>query len=427
MNRIQPAEPAFFKQICWVFILICLIQFPSLHAQEIPVSPAIEDTIPKKELGAAAKALDSETDLVIEWHKWFGKKISKAKDTGRVQHSILPAAGYSQQTGFAGIIAASYVFYPKKIDQETQKPSNLLTSITYSQYNQVIFPIQADIWFRKNAYYAVIDWRFLAYPSTTFGLGGKTKLSDGYTINFNYIKLHQSLLKKISKTLYSGIGIFYDHFWNITEELVSPNIVTSFDKYGFTKKSTSAGFALRLLSDTRNNAINASKGAYINIIGRPNFTLLGSDANWNSMLVEVRKYFHFPASSKNVLALWSYNWFTLGKGKPPYFLLPSTGWDDFYNTGRGYIQGRYRGKDMIYLESEYRFDITRNGLVGLVVFANAQSFSSKITKQLRLITPGFGTGLRIKLNKITGANLCIDYGFGLDGSRGISVNLGEVF
>lgn len=35
--------------------------------------------------------------------------------------------------------------------------------------------------------------------------------------------------------------------------------------------------------------------------------------------------------------------------------------------------------------------------------------------------------MRIKIVKHYGAHLCIDYGFGKDGSRGFFVNLGEVF
>jgi hypothetical protein len=82
---------------------------------------------------------------------------------------------------------------------------------------------------------------------------------------------------------------------------------------------------------------------------------------------------------------------------------------------------------MLYLETEYRFNLTPNGLLGGVVFANAQSFSKELSKQLSVIAPGAGVGLRIKLNKFSGANLCIDYGFGIEGSKGLSVNLGEVF
>ncbi len=34
---------------------------------------------------------------------------------------------------------------------------------------------------------------------------------------------------------------------------------------------------------------------------------------------------------------------------------------------------------------------------------------------------------RLKLNKNSGANICLDYGFGQNGSSGIFVNIGEVF
>jgi hypothetical protein len=62
-------------------------------------------------------------------------------------------------------------------------------------------------------------------------------------------------------------------------------------------------------------------------------------------------------------------------------LLPSTGWDDQFNTGRGYIQGRFRGKNMVKLEGEYRYRITRNGLIGGVVFANVENFSADLSQQ----------------------------------------------
>ena len=82
---------------------------------------------------------------------------------------------------------------------------------------------------------------------------------------------------------------------------------------------------------------------------------------------------------------------------------------------------------MIYAEAEYRFGILNNGLLGGVVFGNVQSFSRNIATQLSLLAPGFGAGLRVKLNKSSNTNLCIDYGFGMNGSKGLFLNLGEVF
>ena len=39
----------------------------------------------------------------------------------------------------------------------------------------------------------------------------------------------------------------------------------------------------------------------------------------------------------------------------------------------------------------------------------------------------YGFGIRIKVNKVSNTNIAIDYGFGLDGSHGFFVNLGELF
>jgi hypothetical protein len=160
---------------------------------------------------------------------------------------------------------------------------------------------------------------------------------------------------------------------------------------------------------------------------RPNFTFLGSDDNWQSLILDLRKYARWPGNTHNVLAIWSYNWFTTGAGNPPYLLLPATGWDAYSNTARGYIQGRFRSRNMLYLETEYRFRILSNGLLGGVIFGNAQSFSEPGSGRYEYFAPGYGTGLRISLNKFSKTNLCIDYGWGTHGSGGFFVNLGEVF
>jgi hypothetical protein len=67
-------------------------------------------------------------------------------------------------------------------------------------------------------------------------------------------------------------------------------------------------------------------------------------------------------------------------------------------SGRGYVEGRFRGNDMLYLESEYRFGITRNGLIGGVLFVNGQSFSAYNSSTFKRVAPGYGTGLRLKVN-----------------------------
>ncbi len=412
------------KIVLLIFSFALSISLCAQDSSDLSRSKLLLDSI--RDENYADTQWNSQLDL-IDLYRRIIKKDTVLRPDDKAEHlSALPFVGYSLQTGFAGVLSANLGFYTAKHKHKTEKISSLLTSVTYSQYHQIIFPIQTDIWINNDKYNIITDWRYMKYPSTTFGLGGHSNINNGYTIDFNYAKIHQTLMRKVLKDFYLGVGFFYDYFWNVKEVNPPTGVVTDFERYGLTNTVTAAGVAFRLLVDTRKNQITPDAGWYINIVDRPNFTFLGSNNNWQSLLLEFRRYFNLPGNSKNVLAFWSYNWLTI-RGKPPYLLLPSTGWDDFYNTARGYIQGRYRGQDMIYLESEYRFQLTHNGLLGGVIFANAQSFSKELSKQFQIIAPGVGTGIRIRLNKFSGANLCVDYGWGLNGSQGIAVNLGEVF
>lgn len=338
--------------------------------------------------------------------------------------AVLPAAGYTLQTGWAAVLSANAVF--KTAKDTTTNISAITGNITYSQYRQVILPIQTYIWTKNNKYNIILDWRFMKYPQYTYGLGTNTIASDGYKLDYSNIHLYQTLLKKAANNLYAGIGYNYDHYWNVHEVNPPAGVTTDFQSYGIKNTVTASGITLNVLYDSRNNPINASRGYFGRIIYRANFEALGSDANWQSVIADLRHYINFPANSRNVLALWNYDWLTTG-GKSPYLMLPSTGWDANSNTGRGYIQGRFKGKDMLYFESEYRFVLTNNGLLGGVVYANAESLSEPGSNQFSYIKAGYGAGLRVKLNKFSNTNVAIDYSFGAGGSKGFFVNLGEVF
>lgn len=353
------------------------------------------------------------------------KRDTLQQKKGQLHISLLPVAGYTLQTGFAGVLSSNFAFYTS--DPGQTNLSSVLTSVTYSQYRQIIFPIQADIWTRNNKYNIVTDWRYLKYPSLTYGLGGNTSADSGYNIDYTYLRLHQAIMKTVAKDLYLGLGYDLDYFWNIREVDPPAGRQTDFQRYGLYKNQLASGISLHFLYDSRRNQINPAGGGYLSVSYRPNFTFLGSDANWQSLIMDLRKYILLPGNTRNILALWGYGWLTTGGGDPPYLLLPATGWDAYSNTARGYIQGRFRSRNLLYMESEYRFGISSNGLFGGVLFANAQTFSEPTSGKYEYLIPGYGAGLRISLNKFSRTNLCIDYGCGIHGSGGFFVNLGEVF
>jgi hypothetical protein len=153
---------------------------------------------------------------------------------------------------------------------------------------------------------------------------------------------------------------------------------------------------------------------YLSTSWRDYLTGMGSDSDWTELWADLRLYTRLSQSDRNVLGLWLYGWGTTDK--PPYLNLPSSGWDTYGRASRGYVHGRIRGQDQLYAETEYRHTFTANGLFGGVVFANALSTKTTTTSQFESPDIGAGLGLRFRLNKHSRANLCVDYGRGLNNS-----------
>lgn len=377
---------------------------------------------------APLDSLRDLTEIVNHLLNKDGNEDIAARKKHQIQVGVFPAIGYTLQTGFAAVVSANAVIYKKHrtAKDSTSLPSIVAASLSYSQKRQIIVPLQAVLYFNNNKTILVSDWRYLKYPTYTYGLGMGTSPQDSTLLNFQYFKFHTSLLFEVKPQIFIGAGYSLDYFWHISQVYKKPGIESDFEKYGYGATSLSSGISFNLLRDTRDNSINAYKGSYANLLLIPRFQFLGSDNFWTSLLLEYRTYMRFPNNSNNILAFWSYNWFTLS-GTPPYLMLPSTGWDKTFNTGRGYIQGRFRSNNMLDAEAEYRVPLTRNGLFGMVLFTNFESLSNIDTWHFTSIAPAGGLGLRIKLNKFSRTNIAIDYGWGRQGSKGFFVNLGEAF
>lgn len=369
--------------------------------------------------------LSKQKDVVDLLQKGFNAHLRKDNISTKGKGpfvSVMPVVGYSLQSGLTGAIVSNTSFYT---DSTRNKFSNLLVNGYYSEYHQYWFTANSNIFFEKQKIHLFGDMRYYNFPTQTFGYGTGSKLSDELDIKYSYLRICQIIYREIVPNAFVGIGYNLDYHWNLKIDSVPGKALKDLEKYQKSTHSISSGLSLNLLFDSRKNSVNPNGGYYASIQYRPNLTLLGSDSNWQSLLVDLRTYVKFPASSRNILAFWSYNNLTLN-GTPPYLDIPSIGWDAYSNTGRGYVPGRYVGLKLNYLESEYRFAITRNGLLGGVVFGNVEKVYKKWT-DFHTIIPGEGVGIRIKLNKYSSTNLAIDYGFGVGGSHGLFFNLGEVF
>jgi hypothetical protein len=424
-NKIKK-NSLFSNRLIIIVLIVVLIARPKfIYAQSKPIGNS-GDTIPYPQIENLNDTTRYEKDLIDIIRKEFNFKHEAKKEisanTGLGPYlSFFPVVGYAIASGYVGAVISNISFFTSK---KENKISSVLLGLFYSQYNQYWSIINSNIYAKNGKYNFVGDWRLYKFPTKTFGLGSSSLPVNADKIDYSYVKISEVVLQSIFPNFYFGPGYHFDYHSNI-KELNKIPIVTDFQKYGLKGQSRSSGISLNLMYDSRANSINPVSGTYCNLQYRHNFTFLGSEQNWKSIIIDAREYIKLPAKSRNVLALWSYNNFTFGN--PPYLDLPSTGWDAYNNTGRGYAQGRFRGKNLIYFESEYRFLLTRNGLFGAVIFANGESFSEWPSNNIGKIVPGYGIGARIKINKHSRTNLAIDYGFGNHGSKGFSFNLGELF
>jgi outer membrane protein assembly factor BamA len=387
------------------------------------------------------------------------KKDSLAKKVRHVKPyklyiAAFPFVGYNPALGFLGGITFNPAVYLGPI--ATTPISAFAIGATYTAKKQTMILARSNVFTKDAGWLLRGDWRLYFYTQPTYGLGSGITIKDttfmnintggvGYAIDntaepmkFNYIRFYEAVYKKITGKFYLGMGYYLDKYYKINDQSLKldtlPQLLTEHYEYSErnninTEKYCISGISASFVIDERDNSIRPTKGMYVNFEMRFNPIFLGSTKNSTRIFAEFRKY--VGLSKKNpahLLAFWSINSF-LTSGSEPYLALPSIGWDTYNRTGRGYVQGRIRGVDYMYAEMEYRFPISRyTRILSGVAFANISTASNDLnTKLFKFFDPAAGVGLRIMLNKNSLSNLTIDYGFGLDGSHGLFLNINETF
>ncbi|MEI7501259.1 MAG: BamA/TamA family outer membrane protein [Bacteroidota bacterium] len=369
--------------------------------------------------------------------------------------AVTPFVGYNPAYGMLVGVATSIGMY---LGNPINTPiSSAIVGLNLTTKEQIIITARTNVVTSGSRFILRGDWRYLIFSQPTYGLGTGIKMhtnrgiifNDGgqtapfppeaQPLNYNYIRLYESFYFKITKKLYFGIGYCFDDYTKIIDHKLNldtvPRIITSHYKYstehGFNPETyTMSGLSIELLLDSRDNSIRPVKGFLANIGFRPNLTFLGSTKSSWMLNTEFRTYISVSKRRpEHLIGFWYLGQFT-ENGKVPYLGLPALTWDMYNRAGRGYVQGSIRGVNFLYGETEYRFPISRyTGILGGVLFVNVTTASSddNSRKLFENFDTATGAGLRIMFNRKTLSNLCIDAGFGADGTVGVFFNLNEVF
>jgi hypothetical protein len=386
------------------------------------------------------------------------KKRRGTLEAWRLYPSIIPSVGYTPQNGVVfGVTALAGIYLG---DPRTTTISNVAVVALYTSKSQLILQSRNVANLAGNAWQLQGDYRFFVTNQPTYGLGSGRGSEPGVSLggqgttaavsgqqdmDFDFVRLHQVALKRIAGPFYVGASYRLDRYSRIEDRELdlgtTPPTVTSHfaysEQFGFEKDAyTASGVSAELVHDSRDSTIAAYRGWYLNGSFRAYPTWLGSSRDATFVQADLRTYVGLSADvPRNVLALWVLGG-AVTSGRLPYLALPSIGWDFGNRSGRGYVQGRFRGDAELYAEAEWRFRLTRDGFLGGTVFANASTFSRPAVdvaghaepreELFATVRPAGGVGLRFMMNREARNAVTLDFAAGQD-SFGVYFGAGEVF
>jgi hypothetical protein len=415
-----------FRLIGWApLALSVLVAAPAAAQSTTPPGAATATSSARRQ--TATEGVDV-TDLV---RKLFQKPPEPAgAEPDDVMAVVSPIIGARPSTGAVFGVAGNVAFFLG--DRQRTSISSAVGAVTFSTRSQTSLTAHGTVFGADDRWRLEVDdraqWTSLETPGLGMPPPGEPELVD-----FNFFRLHNVGYLKVWRHLYAGAGFHFDRHAAIgppegeeAEWDGSPFVVYSQTAGLPLDTQTSAGPSAELIWDSRDNAINPNKGW----LARANYRvlvdgLLGGDSSWTKLNLDVRAYRAISKDDRHKLAVWGYG--DLVNGVAPYFQLPSTGSDAYGRSGRGYAEGHFRGEQLAFLELEYRGQLTDNGLLGMVAFANVTSVAHDEQDLFDRWAPGIGLGVRVKVNKHSRTNLAFDIGFGESGNRGVYLAVQEAF
>ncbi len=404
---------------------------------------AQKDDSTRKSVPAGADTVKVKTDKDCQQGAigdLFKKKEKTPKPPKKFMALVLPNISSNPSNGFVLGVGGTFGWYMGS--KENTRVSAAPFTLAVTSKKQLISFVKSNIYTREDKFFLQGDWRFYLYSQPTYGLGtnspdtmnlpggfhwdgeGGDLDSAAFPMRFNYIKFHEIVNRKIVKNFYVGIGYHFDYYYSIQDEkfhmsatdtLWTPHSFYS-RKYDYdTTGYMLSGLSANVVYDSRDNQANPYKGIYANINYRYNLNFLGSGTDCSELWMEFRTYVNLSKNKpRHLVAFWVFGDFNI-TGHMPYMTLPNLGGDQRARSGRGYTNGRYRGKNLVYGEVEYRFPIWPcSNILGGVVFANATTTDNpdRDVALFKYIQPAVGFGLRIMINKYFRTNINLDFAIG---------------
>lgn len=327
-----------------------------------------------------------------------------------------PYIYYTPETELAFGAGGVMAFYTKK--DSLLNPSNVTFSGFYSTIKTYELSLVSNLFFIRNRIASTIDIRNSNKVERYYGIGNNSpdigKGAEYVLANTGGI-LDFQIPPALVISDRAGLVVEYRQYTRV-ERRDNPYLQS--DTLVGINGGSLAGMGLVWVWDTRNQVFFPNNGGFTQAKVLFYTRDLGSDFTYSWFEVNTRRYWAFLPD--HVLATQIY--LQMVGGVPPFFKIPALGGSKIM---RGYFEGRYRDKNYIAGQVEYRQYFWWR--LGFVAFFGAGDVVDDLTRLTgNDLKFSYGAGLRFLFNEEQKINIRIDAGFGKD-TNGIYFGIQEAF
>ncbi len=331
----------------------------------------------------------------------------------RHRHSMLPlpVIFYTPETRWAGGGAALHAYRASA----ARRPVTTAVSLIYTQNRQTMIDASTDAYISGGQYHVSGRVGYARFPSEFYGIGNTTPDTASEDFTPRTLLLEGIAERRVAPALYLGMGA---DFSRVRMLEVEPGRALATGTIPGSRGSVVAGLGGLVTYDSRDNTIAAHSGSYGRLFVRRYGEFMGSDFDFTRADLDLRRF--QTLGGDHVIALqgvWSAT-----SGNLPFNRMPELGGQ---NVLRGFYQGRYRDRQMMAAQAEYRTPSWRR--LGFAAFAGAGEVAPGLDGfTLSGIHTAAGAGLRVILNRQERMALRLDYGVG-GGNSAVYITVGEAF
>jgi len=323
--------------------------------------------------------------------RYFDSVVNNKSDLSQPQLLVYPTLAFAPETSWEFGLSALYVYFAKRDTTNRLSEINAFTFFTLE--NQYGFWFDHAIYSDQNRWFFLGRARIQSFPLFYHGIGNDTPKEFLARVEANQILIKERVLRNLKNDLYLGLEFDYQRLAEtdfVLDDPQNPNFELPLGHEG----SSNIGLGLGLIQDNRHNVLNVRKGLFSELAFLHYNPAWGSTHKFTSLISDTRVY--RPMGKNNVLAMQLLGQFNFGD--VPFNQLALMGGESIM---RGYYYGRYRDRNQLAAQIEYRFlplPFNFTDRIGMAIFAGAGSvFNQEENLNISDFVFSGGAGLRFLL------------------------------